>query len=93
MAYDLVFSGQFKKDAKLCKKRNYDITLLEEVLIRLRKDGELPIVYRPHILSGNYSGYWECHIKPDWLLIWKHDDVNEIIYLERTGTHSDLFKK
>jgi mRNA interferase YafQ len=93
MVYDLAFSGQFKKDAKLCKKRNYDFSLLENVLIQLRKKGELPVLYRPHTLSGNYTGHWECHIKPDWLMIWKQDDVNKIVFLERTGTHSDLFKK
>ncbi|MFN4764653.1 type II toxin-antitoxin system YafQ family toxin [Gillisia sp. Q332] len=47
---------------------------------------------KSHKLSGNYKGRWECHIKPDWLLIWKQDDTKKEIYLERTGTHSDLFK-
>jgi mRNA interferase YafQ len=51
----------------------------------------LPAMYKPHVLSGDYSKHWECHIKPDWLLIWKQDEENKEIYLIRTGTHSDLF--
>jgi len=91
MSFSIEFSSQFKKDAKTCKKRSYDIFLLEEVLILLRETGKLPAKYKPHTLSGNYKGYWECHIKPDWLLIWLQDNKEKIIYLERTGTHSDLF--
>jgi len=91
VSYTLCFSGQFKKDAKACKKRNFDISLLEIVLIDLRDKAVLSQEYKPHKLSGNYKGRWECHIKPDWLLIWKQDDNEKIIYLERTGTHSDLF--
>jgi len=53
--------------------------------------GKLPPKYKPHILSGNYSGHWECHIKPDWLLIWLQDDNSKTITFVRTGTHSDLF--
>jgi mRNA interferase YafQ len=91
MSYSIEFSGQFKKDTKLCKKRNYDISLLEEVLKKLREKGELPIIYKPHKLSGSYSNFWECHIKPDWLLIWKQNEDKKEIFLDRTGTHSDLF--
>jgi mRNA interferase YafQ len=91
MNYTIQFSGQFKKDTKLCLKRNFDIELLDKVLLQLREYQELPKEYKPHKLSGNYKGRWECHIKPDWLLIWKQNDVDKIIYLERTGTHSDLF--
>ena len=92
MSYSLEYSGQFKKDAKLCKKRNWNLELLENIVTLLIQNGELPPKNKPHILSGNYSGFWECHIKPDWLLIWKQDDINKIIYLDRTGSHSDLFK-
>ena len=91
MHYNLNFSGHFKKDAKACKKRNFDIYLLEKILIDLRDKGFLSQEYTPHKLSGDYKGRWECHIKSDWLLIWKQDDDQKIIYLERTGTHSDLF--
>jgi mRNA interferase YafQ len=84
-------SNSFKKDYKLIKKRNYDLFLLKEVLGELMTKGKLYIKFKPHKLSGNYSGHWECHIKPDWLLIWLQDDVNREITLVRTGTHSDLF--
>jgi len=91
MSYILDFSGKFRRDAKLCKKRNYDISLIEIVFEILKQKGELPDIYKPHKLSGNYNGHWECHIKPDWLLIWLQDDINKEIILVRTGTHSDLF--
>ena len=67
-------TGSFKKDYKVCKKRNYNITLIEDVLTLLMADGKLPTKYKPHILSGNKHGLWECHIKPDWLLIWYYED-------------------
>lgn len=57
MDYNIDFTNQFKKEAKLCKKRNYDISLLEEVMILLRTNGALPAKYKPHVLSGNYNGY------------------------------------
>jgi mRNA interferase YafQ len=69
----LAISGSFKKDYKRCIKRNYSIVLLAEAIKILECDGELPSKYKPHILSGNLSGFWECHIKPDWLLICKLD--------------------
>lgn len=62
-------SNSFKKDYKLIKKRNYGLLLLKEVLCQLMTKGELKINLKPHKLSGNYNGHWECHIKPDWLLI------------------------
>ncbi|RBQ11985.1 type II toxin-antitoxin system YafQ family toxin [Pedobacter miscanthi] len=89
--YDISFSNQFKKDYKRCIKRNYDIPLLEVVLKILREDGKLPPKYKPHILSGDYNGFWECHIKGDWLMTWLQDDIKKEIYLDRLGTHSDLF--
>ena len=73
MEYRISFTGKFRKDFKRCIKRNYKISLLEEAMLFLR-NGEVPSKYLPHKLSGNYEGRWECHIKPDWLLIWKHDD-------------------
>ena len=74
---------------KICLKRNYNIALLEAVLLELREKGELPLKYKPHLLSGNKDGLWECHIKPDWLITWLFDKTT--IVLVRTGTHSDLF--
>jgi mRNA interferase YafQ len=89
MSFSLDYTNRFKKDIKLCLKRNYNIALLEVVLLELREKGELPLKYNPHILSGNKDGLWECHIKSDWLLTW-YFDKNTIV-LVRTGTHSDLF--
>lgn len=92
MRYTLSQFNSFKKDIKRCKKRGYNFELLKKVLDKLAREGELPAKYKSHKLSGNYQGRWECHIKPDWLLIWKQDDDNKEIILERTGTHSDLFR-
>ena len=88
MSFDLDFTNRFKKDVKLCIKRNHNITLLEEVLLELRENGKLNLKYKPHILSGNKDGLWECHIKSDWLLTWYFNEST--IILVRTGTHSDL---
>ena len=89
MCFNLDFTNRFKKDIKLCLKRNYNISLLEVVLLELREKGELPLNYKPHLLSGNKDGLWECHIKSNWLMTW-YFDKNTIV-LVRTGTHSDLF--
>ena len=85
------FLNSFKKDYKRIVKRGYDIALLENV-IRMLADGEtLPAKYRDHALTGNYSGFRECHIMPDWLLIYEVRESELILVLSRTGTHSDLF--
>ncbi|RYM34566.1 type II toxin-antitoxin system YafQ family toxin [Brumimicrobium glaciale] len=89
--FEIEFESTFKKDYKKAKKNKRNLDLLEEVLLLLRKKGSLPSSYKPHKLKGNYKGFWECHIQPDWLLIWKLDSKNKIIYLSRTGKHSDLF--
>ncbi len=85
------YSTRFKKDYKIVKKRGYDIRLMEEVLEILCAEQPLPQKYRDHALSGNYDGQRECHITPDWLLIYKIADKELILNLTRTGTHSDLF--
>jgi mRNA interferase YafQ len=87
--FHLSFSGQFKRDVKTIQKRNFDISLLKSAITELEKNGYLSVSYSPHRLKGNYIGYWEGHIKPDWVIIWKESGDN--IYLTRTGTHSDLF--
>ena len=89
MCFNLDFTNRFKKDVKLCLKRNYNISLLEIVLLELREKGQLPLKYKPHLLSGNKDGLWECHIKSNWLMTWFFD--KNTIVLVRTGTHSDLF--
>lgn len=82
----------FKKDYKRIVKRGYDISLLEEVIDLLANKIPLPKKYKDHGLSGNYVGFRECHITPDWLLIYEIDDSELILYLTRTGSHSDLFQ-
>ena len=89
--YTIKATNQFKKDVKLCKKRGYDLSVLEQVVNLLQKTGSLPIKYKPHILSGNYDDCWECHIKSDWLLVWKQNDTYLILLFIATGSHSDLF--
>ena len=96
--YNIRRSGQFKKDIKICSKRNCDLSPIVAAMNMLRKTGTLPDEYLPHPLQGKYKALniWECHIKPDWLLLWyitETDDPafeGEIIFV-RTGTHSDIF--
>jgi len=90
--YQIIFTNQFKKDYKLCENRRYKIELLDDLLIKLGENGTLPAKYNPHMLRGNLSGFWEAHIQPDWLLIWKKNSNEKTITLIGTGTHSDLFK-
>ena len=89
--YNLSFSSKFKRDYKTILKRGYSINLIVDVFQFLEKEGELPGKYIAHKLSGNYLNCWECHIRPDWLLIWERDEIYKEIKLVRTGTHSDLF--
>ena len=67
------------------------MSLLNELFLELETTGTVPAKNKPHKLTGNYKGFWECHIQPDWLLIWFQNDAEKIIELTRTGTHSDLF--
>jgi mRNA interferase YafQ len=89
--YKIRTTNRFDKSLKLCKKRNYDLTLLKEVIDLLANKGILPVKYKAHKLVGNYKGCWECHIRPDWLLIWQQNDDEVILLLMDTGTHADLF--
>jgi mRNA interferase YafQ len=68
--YKIKFTTQFKKSLKLCAKRGLSIENIYEVIDILSHEGKLPYEYKPHKLSGKYKGLWECHIEPDWLLIW-----------------------
>lgn len=90
---ELVSSTQFRKDYKRIKKRGYDMSLLETVLDTLCAEKPLEPRYRDHALTGNYTGFRECHIQPDWLLIYAVDRDALILVASRTGTHSDLFSK
>lgn len=88
---DVVWTNQFKKDYKLAIKRNLDISLLDDIIRKLAKGEQLPEKNKDHALLGNQSGHRECHIQPDWLLIYRIEQDLLILTLSRTGTHSDLF--
>lgn len=90
---ELVTTGQFRKDYKRAKKRGYHISLLEEVINLLQNEKPLEERYHDHGLVGNYAGFRECHILPDWLFIYAVDNEQLILTALRTGTHSDLFAK
>ena len=91
MKYTVKYSSLFKKSFKKCIKRGFDANACREVINILANDGCLPQKYKPHKLKGNYMGFWECHIRPDWLLIWQQNDNELTLILTDTGTHSDLF--
>ncbi len=88
---EIVLSNRFKKDMKTAAKRGYNLRLLNDVVDLLTSKQQLPAKNRDHELSGDYSGFRECHIAPDWLLIYRVVDEDLVLYLMRTGTHSDLF--
>ena len=87
----LVTTSKFRKDYKRIKKRGYDLDLLEAVLNILLREEPLSDQYKDHALTGNYIGFRECHIQPDWLLIYAVNNTELILTASRTGTHSDLF--
>lgn len=91
MKYKVKTTKRFEKDVKRCIKRRYPMEKLKEVIELLENNGTLPSKYRPHKLSGNYEGIWECHITSDWLLMWQQDDAELILLFVNTGTHSDVF--
>lgn len=88
---EVSYTGRFKKDYKTCAKRRYDLGLLKGVIASLAVPEKLPEKNKDHDLKGDYIGKRECHILPDWLLVYKIEGERLILY--RTGTHSDLFKK
>ncbi|NLD18678.1 MAG: type II toxin-antitoxin system YafQ family toxin [Clostridiales bacterium] len=89
--YKLQLTSKFKKDLKRVQKRGYDLSLLEDVIDLIMTGEPLPEKYREHNLSGEYSDCKECHITPDWLLVYEIVETSLVLYLTRTGTHSDLF--
>lgn len=89
--YRIVQTGAFKKDLKLIIRRGYNMALMEQVVDTIAAGDPLPEKYRDHSLTGVYRGCRECHVTPDWLLIYEISDEEVILYLTRTGTHSDLF--
>ena len=90
--FQLEYGGKFLKDLKIAKRRGLNMEELRIVTDLLQEGKTLPEKYRDHSLSGNYKGYRECHINPDWLLIYKRKEAIMVVSLYRTGTHSDLFK-
>lgn len=88
----VVYSSKFKKDYKLIKKRGYNMSKFEKLLTMLANEEKLPQNYSDHALTGDFIGFRECHIEPDWLLIYKVENEILTLTLTRTGTHSDLFK-
>lgn len=85
------YQTAFKKDYKRIKKRGYDTRLLEVVIGILAEGKSLPAEYKDHSLTGDYKGCRECHISPDWLLVYEIIEKDLLLYLTRTGTHSDIF--
>lgn len=92
MIYELVLTGKFKKSLKLAKKRGLNINQLNDVVSMLQRDIPLEEKYRDYELKGAYRGFRECHIQPDWLLIYLKDSEVITLTLVDTGTHADLFK-
>ena len=91
MNCEILATGRFKKDLKAIMKRGYNLQLLQGIVFLLAADSPLPEKNKDHALSGNWVGHRECHITPDWLLIYKIDNDILVLTLTRTGTHSDLF--
>jgi mRNA interferase YafQ len=89
--YKITATSQFRKEYKKIKKRGLDVKELERVVDILASGNKLEERYRDHELVGNYVGFRECHIKPDWLLIYKIEYDKLVLVLSRTGSHSDLF--
>lgn len=88
---DIVPSNRFKKDLKLVKKRGLKIDNLRNVINALAAEEKLDEKYRDHALTGDYRGFRECHVEPDWLLVYRVEQDELELFLFRTGTHSDLF--
>ena len=89
--YSIRPTTKFQKDLKRIEKRGYNIALITDIIKKLANGEQLPEKNRDHSLSGDYIGCRECHITSDWLLIYEIADDEVILYLTRTGTHSDLF--
>lgn len=91
MKYQIKYTNRFEKDLKLAVKRGKNTDKLFAVIDKLANGEPLEAKNREHLLIGEYSGYWECHIEPDWLLVYEKFDDVLVLSMYRTGTHSDLF--
>lgn len=90
--YNISRTTGFKKALKRCIKRGLDMKALEEVIRILASTGSLPPEYKPHKLNAKFNFAWECHIQPNWLLLWEQNDTELTLLFINTGTHSDIFK-
>ena len=91
MAYQVVLSTRFKKEFRRCIKRGLNMRLITDAMNMLEATGSLPAKYKPHKLSGDMDGIWECHIQPNWLMTWEQNDQQLTLLFLRTGTHADIF--
>lgn len=91
MSYSVDTTRKFDKAIKRCIKRGLDMSKFKDCVRILSENGKLPVQYRPHKLSGKFSSAWECHIEPDWLLVWEQNDTELTLLMIETGTHSDIF--
>ncbi len=91
--YDVEMTSVFKKELKKARKRGLDLQLLDEIVTKLQYGESLPEKNKDHALTGNWDNHRECHIQPDWLLVYRIIENELILLLVRTGTHSDLFDK
>lgn len=91
MKLEIIASNKFRKDLKLARKRGLELEKLNAVVEMLANQLPLDIRYRDHALTGDYGDFRECHIEPDWLLIYRQDEDVLELFLFRTGSHSDLF--
>jgi mRNA interferase YafQ len=89
--YSVVYENRLKKDMRLAIKRGLDISKFSEVVKKLASGNKLDPVYRDHKLLGKYSGFRECHINPDWLMVYQLQKSQNLLVLVRIGTHSDLY--
>ena len=91
MSYSIVWTTRFKKDYKLAMKRHMDMNLIDDIIRKLSQGETLPEKNHDHELTGDWFGHRECHILPDWLLLYRIDDDILVLTLTRTGTHSDVY--
>ncbi len=89
--YSVSYTNRFKKDLKRCVRRGLEIKKIIEAIKILEERGELPQSLKPHKLIGDRQGQWECHIQPDWLMVWEQNDSELTLLFLQTGTHSDIF--
>jgi mRNA interferase YafQ len=91
MLYGVEYTNRFKKDVKHCHKREFNLSELSVIIDQLQRTGKVSSKYKSHKLKGNLSGLWECHVQPDWLLVWEQNNEKLILLFMYTGTHAVLF--